>query len=47
LVDLSGWPDDIRVIVRREKPHHSAQLSLFEHSDGWRYQSLRHQHPSV
>jgi hypothetical protein len=40
LVDLSGWPDGIRVIVRREKPHPGAQLSLFEHSDGWRYQAF-------
>jgi hypothetical protein len=40
LVDLSGSPDGIRVIVRREKPHPGAQLSLFEHSDGWRYQAF-------
>ena len=28
----------MRVIVRRERPHPGAQLSLFEEADGWRYQ---------
>nr|WP_242624113.1 IS1380 family transposase [Micromonospora kangleipakensis] len=32
-----GWPDGMRVIVRRERPHPGAQLSLFEERDGWRY----------
>jgi hypothetical protein len=32
------WPDGMRLIVRREHPHPGAQLSLFEHRDGWRYQ---------
>jgi Transposase DDE domain group 1 len=27
----------MRVIVRRERPHPGAQLSLFEDRDGWRY----------
>jgi hypothetical protein len=27
----------MRVIVRRERPHPGAQLSLFEEADGWRY----------
>ena len=35
---LTGWPPDMRVIVRRERPHPGAQLSLFEEADGWRYQ---------
>jgi Transposase DDE domain group 1 len=35
---LAGWPADIRIICRREKPHPGAQLSLFEQIDGWRYQ---------
>jgi len=35
---LQNWPRDIRIICRREKPHPGAQLSLFEHTDGWRYQ---------
>jgi hypothetical protein len=43
LLDLSGWPAGMRVIVRRELLHPGAQLSLFEHSDGWRYQAFGHQ----
>ncbi|NLT57146.1 MAG: IS1380 family transposase [Actinomycetales bacterium] len=35
---LKTWPKDMRVIVRRERPHPGAQLSLFEEVDGWRYQ---------
>jgi len=34
------WPDGMRVIVRRERPHPGAQLSLFEENDGWRYQAF-------
>lgn len=37
LLDLSAWPEGSRVIVRRERPHPGAQLSLFERHDGWRY----------
>jgi hypothetical protein len=37
LLDIPGWPAGIRVIVRRERPHPGAQLSLFEERDGWRY----------
>ncbi len=40
LLDLSGWPEPMRIIVRRERPHPGAQLSLFEESDGWRYQAI-------
>jgi hypothetical protein len=40
LLDLSGWPAGMRVIVRREHPHPGAQLSLFEQADGWRYQAF-------
>lgn len=40
LLNLSKWPDGMRVIVRRERPHPGAQLSLFEERDGWRYQAL-------
>jgi hypothetical protein len=40
LLDLSGWPAGMRVIVRRERPHPGAQLSLFEERDGWRYTAL-------
>ncbi len=34
---LTGYPKGTRVIVRRERPHPGAQLSVFEHRDGWRY----------
>jgi hypothetical protein len=37
LITLPGWPQRMRVIVRRERPHPGAQLSLFEERDGWRY----------
>jgi hypothetical protein len=37
LLTLAGWPTGMRVIVRRERPHPGAQLSLFEERDGWRY----------
>ena len=37
LLTLPGWPAAARVIVRRERPHPGAQLSLFEERDGWRY----------
>ena len=40
LLDLTGWPDGMRIIVRRERPHPGAQLSLFEERDGWRYQAI-------
>ena len=39
LLDLGKWPAGIRVIVRREKPHPGAGLTLFEQADGWRYQA--------
>lgn len=35
---LSGWPDDLRVIVRREPIPAGMQVSLFEQHDGYRYQ---------
>jgi hypothetical protein len=37
LLTVGGWPAGMRVIVRRERPHPGAQLSLFEERDGWRY----------
>ena len=40
LLDLSTWPAGMRLIVRRERPHPGAQLSLFEEVDGWRYQVI-------
>ncbi len=33
LLNLSSWPDRMRVIVRREWSHPGAQLSIFEESD--------------
>jgi Transposase DDE domain group 1 len=40
LLDLHTWPAGMRVIVRRERPHPGAQLSIFEERDGWRYQAF-------
>ena len=40
LLNLDGWPAGMRVILRRERPHPGAQLSLFEEADGWRYQAF-------
>jgi len=40
LLDLTGWSEGIRVILRRERPHPGAQLSLLEEADGWRYQAV-------
>lgn len=40
LLDLTGYPLGMRVILRRERPHPGAQLSLFEEADGWRYQGF-------
>jgi hypothetical protein len=34
---LADYPDRMRIIVRRERPHPGAQLNLFEEADGWRY----------
>ena len=36
LVDLTGWPDGARLIVRRERPHPGAQLR-FTDADGHRF----------
>src|SRR3954447_6393925 len=30
----------MRLVVRREKPHPGAGLTLFEQADGWRYQAF-------
>jgi hypothetical protein len=35
LLDLEGWPKDMRVIVRRERPHPGAQMR-FDDVDGYR-----------
>ena len=31
LLDLSGWPEGMRVIVRKERPHPGAQLRITDH----------------
>jgi hypothetical protein len=38
-LDLCGWPEGARVIVRRERPHPGAQLSFSDH-DGHRFQAI-------
>jgi hypothetical protein len=38
LVDLSAYPPGTRMIVRRERPHPGAQLSLFDTIEGLRHQ---------
>ncbi len=37
LLDLRRWPAGSRVIVRRERPHPGAQLSLFDTVQGYRH----------
>lgn len=37
---MKKWLTGMRVIVRRERPHPGAQLSLFEERDGWRYRAF-------
>jgi hypothetical protein len=37
LVTLDAWPDGTRLIVRRERPHPGAQLSLFDTIEGLRH----------
>jgi hypothetical protein len=36
-LDLDAWPAGARVIVRRERPHPGAQLSLFDMVHGYRH----------
>ena len=40
LLGTTGWPDGTRFIVRRERPHPGAQLSLFDTIEGWRHQMV-------
>ena len=45
LADLSAWPEDTRMLVRREQPHPGAQLT-FTDVEGHRYQVFVTDHPS-
>ena len=38
LMDMSAYPEGTRMIVRRERPHPGAQLSLFDTVEGLRHQ---------
>jgi len=37
LVEFRDWPDEQRLMCRRERPHPGAQLSLFDIHAGWRH----------
>ena len=37
LIPLSAWPEDTRLIMRRERPHPGAQLTLFDTAEGFRH----------
>ena len=37
LMDLSAWGEGARLIIRRERPHPGAQLSLFDMAEGFRH----------
>lgn len=39
-VSADGWPEGTRFIVRRERPHPGAQLTLFDTIEGWRHQVI-------
>ncbi len=46
LLDLGGWPERSRVIVRRERAHPGAQLSFTDH-DGHRFQAILTDQPET
>jgi hypothetical protein len=37
LLPLAAWPEDTRLLMRRERPHPGAQLTLFDTSEGFRH----------
>ena len=39
-IEATGWPQGTRFLVRRERPHPGAQLSLFDTIEGWRHQMV-------
>ncbi|MEU1173362.1 transposase [Streptomyces microflavus] len=45
MADLSGYPAGTRIIVRRERPHPGAQLSLFDQDEGLASPGVSHRHP--
>jgi Transposase DDE domain group 1 len=45
-LDIAGWPEGSRVIVRRERPHPDAQLSFTDH-DGYRFQAILTDQPDA
>jgi hypothetical protein len=46
LVNLDTWPTSTRLIVRRERPHPGAQLSLFDTVEGLRHTAFITDAPS-
>lgn len=40
MLNLGRWLETMRVIVRRDRPHPGAQVSMYEERDGWRYQAF-------
>ena len=42
LLDLSAWPEGLRVIVRREPihPKYTRELKPYERATGWRFQAI-------
>ncbi|MGW6413328.1 IS1380 family transposase, partial [Streptomyces vinaceus] len=46
MVELAGYPAGTRIIVRRERPHPGAQLSLFDQDEGLRHQVFLTDTPS-
>ena len=40
LLPADGFPDGTRFLVRRERPHPGAQLTLFDTLEGWRHQVI-------
>jgi hypothetical protein len=40
LLPADGFPEGTRFLVRRERPHPGAQLSIFDTVEGWRHQVI-------
>jgi hypothetical protein len=37
LIPLANWPEESRLLMRRERPHPGAQLTLFDSAEGFRH----------